>query len=191
MTELVARSGAWLLQQAATLPDTVVMKTVATGRGWFETVTGIASGVLSITLVVLTIFVAPAAWEFWKTFRKAQKLLDSVESDVGPLARNAGELAKRIGELNVLLALVQQEAESTFVATAAAVRGVRQGAATLANGASATDDELEEEEDDGDDDESDESPRERQRHFERQKGGGGERPSRPRLRPHGGRGRRG
>ena len=190
MTELVARSGAWWLQQAATFPDTIVTKTVAAERGWFETVTGIASGVLSITLVVLTIFVAPAAWEFWKTFRRAQRLLDSVESDVGPLARNAGQLAKRIGELNALLTVVQQEAEGAFVATAAAVRGVRQGAATLAGGASRADDELEEGEDDGDDDESDEGTRERHRgeRIERPEGGGAERPSRPRLRPHGRRG---
>src|SRR5688572_33432495 len=104
MTELVARSGAWLLQQAASMPDTVVMKTVATGRGWFETVTGIASGLLSITLVVLTVFVAPAAWEFWRTFRKAQKLLDRFDADVGPLVVNARALASRLGELNALLA---------------------------------------------------------------------------------------
>jgi hypothetical protein len=81
MTELVARSGAWLLQQAA-LPDTIVTKMVAAERGWFETVTSIASGVLSITLVVLTIFVAPAAWEFWKKGPSSRRRRRCAASDV-------------------------------------------------------------------------------------------------------------
>ena len=152
MTELVTRSGAWLLQQAATLPDTVVMKTVATGRGWFETVTGIASGVMSITLVVLTIVVAPAAWEFWKTFKRARAVLDVVEADLGPLMRNARGLADRIGELNALLQVAQQEAEQAFVATASAVRGVRTGAATLGVLADPDDDDDTGDDDYGDDD---------------------------------------
>ena len=182
MTELVARSGAWLLQQAASMPDTVVMKTVATGRGWFETVTGIASGLLSITLVILTIFVAPAAWEFWKTFRKAQKLLDRFDADVGPLVVNARALASRLGELNALLAVAQEEAEGAFIATASTMRGVRRGAATLTDGHE-PDEELEDY--DGDDDESDEDAYERGRRFpSRDEGRGPGRPSRPRLRSH-------
>ena len=44
MTEAFTRPVVWLLQQAPTLPDTFVMKTVTAERGWFETVTGIASG---------------------------------------------------------------------------------------------------------------------------------------------------
>ena len=158
-------------------------------RAWYETVSVAASGLLSITLLVLTIFVAPAAWQLWKTFKKAQAVLDRFEADVGPLARNASTLAARIGELSALLAVFQQEAEGAFVATAAAVRGVRQGAATLADGASGTHDELEEGDDDGDDDESDQSADERQRgRFARPEGAGPERPTRPRLRPRGRRG---
>ena len=182
MTELVARSGAWLLQQAA-LPDTIVTKMVAAERGWFETVTSVASGVLSITLVVLTIFVAPAAWEFWKTFQKARALLDRLESDVGPLGRNAKALADRLGELNALLAVAQEEAEGAFVSTASAMRGLRRGAATLTDGDG---EELEDdlEDDDGDDDESDEDAYERERHLPRNQERGAGRPSRPRLRSH-------
>jgi uncharacterized protein YoxC len=167
MTEMIARSGAWLLQQAAALPDTVVMKTVATGRGWFETVTGIASGLMSLTILVFTIFAAPAAWQFWKTFRKTRDMLDKVYADVNPLTRHASNIAdnldyittsirndvqqvnatiasanrrlsqavelteNRLNEFNALLQVVQQEAEQAFVSTAAAVRGVRTGAATF------------------------------------------------------------
>ena len=38
---------------------------------------------------------------------------------------------QRLGEFNALLQVVQQEAEQAFVSTAAAVRGVRTGAASL------------------------------------------------------------
>lgn len=183
MTELVARSGAWLLQQAAALPDTIVTKAVAVERGWFETVTSIASGILSITLVILTIFVAPAAWEFWKVFKKARTVLDRFEADLGPLGRNAKALADRLGELNALLAVAQEEAEGAFVATASAVRGVRRGAAALTNGDEL--DELEGEDDeDGYDDESDEDAYERERQFPRDEGRSYGRPARPRLRSH-------
>jgi hypothetical protein len=159
------------------------MTELVADRGWFETVTSIASGLLSITLLVLTVFVAPAAWQLWKAFKKVDRLLDHLEVNVGPLTRNASELAARIGELNALLAVFQQEAESTFVATASAVRGVRRGAATLTGGDA--DEELED--DDGDDDESDEDTYERERgrrlarRDEERRGG---RPTRPRLRSH-------
>jgi hypothetical protein len=133
---------------------------------------------------VLTIFVAPAAWQLWKTFKKAQAALDQFELNAGPLLRNANQLAERIGDLNALLAVAQEEAESAFVATAAAVRGVREGAAALTNGDREAENELEGDEN-GDDDESDEDAYERERRFPRdeERGTGRtHRPSRPRLR---------
>jgi hypothetical protein len=167
MTELITRPVAWMLQQAATFPDTVVMKTVTAQRGWFETVTGIASGVMTLTLLGLTVFLAPAAWSFWRTFRKVRDLLDKVYADVMPIAKHGHNIAdnldyittsirsdvqqvnatiadanrrlqqaaqlteNRLNEFNALLQVVQQEAEQAFVSTAAAVRGVRTGAAAL------------------------------------------------------------
>jgi hypothetical protein len=167
MTELLTRPVAWMVQQAATFPDTVVMKTVTVQRGWFETVTGIASGVMTLTLLGLTIFLAPAAWSFWRTFRKVRDLLDTVYADVMPIAKHGHNIAdnldyittsirsdvqqvnatiafanrrlqqaaevteNRLNEFNALLQVVQQEAEQAFVSTAAAVRGVRTGAAAL------------------------------------------------------------
>jgi uncharacterized protein YoxC len=220
MTELITRSGAWLLQQAAAFPDTVIMKQVAVERGWFETVTGIASGVMTLTLLGLTIFLAPAAWSFWRTFRKVQSLLDNVYSDVAPLTRHASNIADnldyittsirtdvqqvnatiavanrrlneaveltetRLNEFNALLQVVQQEAEHAFVSTAAAVRGVRTGAATFGGLVEDADDELiEGDTDDGDDSESYEDEIGRD---ERRDGGSrsiaGSTPARPRLR---------
>jgi uncharacterized protein YoxC len=194
MTELITRSGAWLMQQAATLPDTLVMKTVATERGWFETVTGIASSVMTLTLVSLTVFLAPAAWSFWRTFRRVREIIDRVYADVTPITRHASNIADnldyittsirtdvqrvnatiasanrrlhlaveqtetRLNDFNALLQVVQQEAEQAFVSTAAAVRGVRHGAATLGGVDEELDDDAAEGgNDDGYDDDSDEA----------------------------------
>ena len=95
MTELITRSGAWLLQQATTFPDTVVMRTV-TERGWFETVTGIASAVMTLTLLGLAIFLGPAAWSFWRTFRRVEGMLDRVYADVTPLMRHASNISDNV-----------------------------------------------------------------------------------------------
>ena len=195
MTELVTRSGAWLLHQAPTFRDTVLMKTVAAERGWFEVVTGVASGVLTLTMLALAIVLGPAAWYFWRSFRKIRELLDKVYADITPLTHHASNIAdnldyittsirndvqqvnatiasanrrlhkavrlteNRLNEFNALLHVVQQEAEHAFVSTAAAVHGVRTGAATL--GSRDLDDDTadyagREGEDDDDDSESDE-----------------------------------
>jgi uncharacterized protein YoxC len=134
---------------------------------WVEMVSGIADGVMTIAIVVLAVVVAPAAWSFWRSFRKVQELLDRVYGDVMPLMHHAHNIAdnldyittsirtdvqhvnatiasanrrlqqavdlteNRLTEFNALLHVVQQEAEQAFVSTAAAVRGVRTGAATF------------------------------------------------------------
>jgi uncharacterized protein YoxC len=190
MTVPLARAGMWLLVQAAH-PDTVYVATQQ--RGWFETATAIAGGLMSVTIVVLTAALVPAAWNFRKSYKKTSDLLDRIYGDVNPLMRHASAIADnvnyittsvrtdvqqinatiaganqrlqqaialtetRLNEFNALLEVVQQEAESMFVATASTVRGVRTGAAALHT---ADDDDLaplgarssSEELDDGDDD---------------------------------------
>jgi uncharacterized protein YoxC len=154
----------------------------------------VASGVLTLTILTLTIFLAPAAWSFWRTFRKVRELLDRVYADITPLTRHASNIADnldyittsirtdvqqvnatiasanrrlhqaaeltetRLNEFNALLQVVQQEAEQAFVSTAAAVRGVRTGAATLGGMEDDDADGLDGGIDDGDNNESDEDP---------------------------------
>lgn len=155
--------GELLLQATAALPDTIVTKTVSAERGWFETVTSIASGLMTVALLVLTAFLVPAAWNFRNSHKKWNDLLDRVYGDINPIMRHASSIAdnvdyvatavrtdvqqvrrtvqlanerlldavtateQRVREFNALLALVQKEAESTFVAAAATARGVRAG----------------------------------------------------------------
>jgi uncharacterized protein YoxC len=167
MTVSFARAGAWLLVQSAQQADTVLMRVVGQERGWFETATSIASGLMSVALLVLTAALVPAAWNFRKSYKKISELLDRVYGDVNPIMRHASAIAdnvnyvttsirtdvqqinatiaaanqrlqqavnlteERLREFNALLEVVQQEAETMFVATASTVRGVRTGAAAL------------------------------------------------------------
>jgi len=167
MTVSFARAGAWLLVQAAQFPDTVLMRQVGQERGWFEKVTAVASGLMTVALLVLTVALVPAAWNFRKSYSKISDLLDRVYGDINPLMRHASAIAdtvnyistsvrtdvqqvnatiaaanlrlqeavalteQRLGEFNALLAVVQEEAEGMFIATASTVRGVRTGAAAL------------------------------------------------------------
>lgn len=156
--------GSELLMQAATVArDTIYMKQVAAEAGWFEKVTGVASGVLTLTIIVLSAALIPAAWNFRKSYKKVSDMLDKIYGDVNPLMRHASAIADnvdyistairvdvqqvsqtvaavnqrlqqavsaaedRIHQLNALLEVVQEEAESAFVTTASTIRGVRTG----------------------------------------------------------------
>jgi len=114
MTELVTRSGAWLLQQATALPDTFVMKTVATERGWFEVVTSVASGVLTLTILALAVVLGPAAWSFWRSFRKVRALLDKVYADITPLTHHASNIADNLDYITTSIRNDVQQVNATI-----------------------------------------------------------------------------
>jgi uncharacterized protein YoxC len=157
-------SGAELLQQVArSLPDTIYTKQVVAQPGLWEKTTGIASGVMTITVIILTVALVPAAWNFRKSYKKVSDMLDKVYGDINPLMRHASAIADnvdyittsirvdvqqvsqtvaavnqrlqdalsgaedRMKQLNALLDVVQEEAESAFVTTASTIRGVQTG----------------------------------------------------------------
>ncbi len=156
-----------LLQAAVSVGDTVLMKQVKSDPTTFEKVTSIASGLMTIAIMVLTVAMVPAAWNFRKSYAKISDLLDRIYNDVNPLMRHASTIADnvnyittsvrvdvqqlsqtvaaanqrmmqavnatevRIKELNALLEVVQEEAESVFVTTASTLRGVKTGLNTV------------------------------------------------------------
>src|SRR6476620_7123213 len=152
-----------LLQVARALPDTIYTKQIVAEPGLWEKITSAASGVMTITVIVLTVALVPAAWNFRKSYKKVSDMLDKIYGDINPLMRHASAIADnvdyistsirvdiqqvsqtvaavnqrlqqavqlaedRINELNALLDVVQEEAESAFVATASTLRGVKTG----------------------------------------------------------------
>ncbi len=152
-----------LLQAAQVLPDTIYTKQVVAEPGLWQKVISVASGVMSISIIVLTVALVPAAWNFRKSYKKISEMLDKVYGDINPLMRHASAIADnvdyistairvdvqqvsqtvaavnkrlqqaaasaedRIKQLNALLDVVQEEAESAFVTTASTIRGVQTG----------------------------------------------------------------
>jgi hypothetical protein len=181
----IAQISAWLLQGAATLPDTIVTKQVVVS-GWFGKVASVASGLVSIVLLVLLVVLVLVAL---KIQAKVGHLMDRLAVDITPIARHASSIAdnvdyittsvrtdvqqvsqtiqiandrlnealalseRRLRELSALLQVVQEEAENTFVSTAATVRAVRAGALAFQREGMepAPDQEFLDEEEEGDD----------------------------------------
>jgi uncharacterized protein YoxC len=152
-----------LLQVARTLPDTIYTKQVVAEPGTWNKITSVASGVMTITVIILTVALVPAAWNFRKSYKKVSDMLDKIYGDINPLMRHASAIADnvdyistsirvdvqqvsqtvaavnqrlqdalegaedRMKQLNALLDVVQEEAESAFVTTASTIRGVQTG----------------------------------------------------------------
>ena len=106
----------WALLQALTRGDTVVMKTVSE-RGWFETMTGVASIVISIALAALAIGLIPAALNFRKSYKKLNDMLDKVYGDVNPIMRHVSTIADNVNYVTTAVRVDVQQVSRT-VATA-------------------------------------------------------------------------
>ena len=163
MTGWISGSVDLMLQAARAFPDTIFTKQIVAEPGLWNKITSVASGVMTITVIVLTVALVPAAWNFRKSYKKVSDMLDKIYGDINPLMRHASGIAdnvdyistairvdiqqvsqtiaavnqrlqqaasaaeNRMNELNALLDVVQEEAESAFVATASTIRGVKTG----------------------------------------------------------------
>jgi uncharacterized protein YoxC len=115
----IAHAGAWLLVQAGQVAqhaDTVLMRQVGNDRGWFETATAIASGLMSVALLVLTAALVPAAWNFRKSYAKVSDLLDRVYGDVNPLMRHASAIADNVNYITTSVRTDVQQVNATIAA---------------------------------------------------------------------------
>ena len=113
MTDAMAHAGAWLLQGAATLPDTLYLRQQ---HGWFEQLTAIASGIVSVCLFVLTVALTPAAWNFRKSYKKISELLDKVYADVNPLMKHASTIADNLDYITTSIRVDIQKVNQTIAA---------------------------------------------------------------------------
>lgn len=117
MTQAMANVGAWMLQQAAALQDTIVMRPVVAQRGWFEQLTAVASGIVTIAFLVLVVALAPAAWNFRKSFKRISDLLDRIYGDINPLMRHASSIADNVDYITTSIRTDVQQINAT-IATA-------------------------------------------------------------------------
>jgi hypothetical protein len=88
---LTARASAWILQAAATLPDTIVTRQIVE-RGWFDQVTHVATGLLTLLLLAAAVAVLPAALYLRQRLNQLSLALEGVRSDNGPLVNRTSNL---------------------------------------------------------------------------------------------------
>jgi hypothetical protein len=85
------RASAWILQAAATLPDTIVTRQIVE-RGWFDQVTHVATGLLTLLLLVAVIAVFPLAVYLRTRLNQLTLALEGLRSDIGPLVHRTSRL---------------------------------------------------------------------------------------------------
>ena len=114
MTTWIAEVTGALLQLPAAAGDTVLVKQVVSDPSWWERVTSIASGLVSIAIIVLTFALVPAAWNFRKSYKKISDLLDRVYADVNPITKHAHNIADNVDYISTSIRVDVQQVNRTI-----------------------------------------------------------------------------
>ena len=105
-----------LLQVGRTLPDTIYTKQIVAEPGFWNKVTSVASGVMTITVIILTVALVPAAWNFRKSYKKISDMLDKIYGDVNPLMRHASAIADNVDYVSTAIRVDIQQVSQTVAA---------------------------------------------------------------------------
>jgi uncharacterized protein YoxC len=116
----LAHTGVWLLAQVAPVAqqlahlDTIVTKQAPIQPGWFEQLGQYLRAAMTLAILVLTVAVVPAAWNFRKSYQKISDLLDRVYADVNPITHHASRIAENIDYVTTALRADVQRASATL-----------------------------------------------------------------------------
>ena len=116
MTGWIASGTELLLQAASVLPDTLYTKQIAAEPSWFDKVTSAASAIMTITIIVLSGALIPAAWNFRKSYKKVSDMLDKIYGDVNPLMRHASAIADNVDYISTAIRVDVQQVSQTVAA---------------------------------------------------------------------------
>ncbi len=116
MTATIHGIGDLLLQVARSLPDTIYTKQIAEEPGMLQKVTGIASTVMTITIIILTMALVPAALNFRKSYKKISDMLDKVYGDINPIMRHASAIADNVDYISTSVRVDVQQLSQTVAA---------------------------------------------------------------------------
>lgn len=114
MTALLATGTELLLQAATTFPDTIITKSVEPEVSTFEKITTYASGLASIALLLLAVFLIPAAWNFRKSYAKVNDMMDRIYGDINPLMRHARTIADNVNYISTSVRVDIQQVSQTI-----------------------------------------------------------------------------
>lgn len=116
MSVSIAEMSGLLLQQLAAQQDTIMMRQVGAEPSLLDQVTSIASTVLTISFLVLTVALVPAAWNFRKSYARINELLERVYGDINPLMRHASSIADNVNYVTTSIRVDVQQINQTIAA---------------------------------------------------------------------------
>jgi uncharacterized protein YoxC len=96
MISMFALAGEFLVQSALTARDTVIGRQAAEHPGLLQQISTTASAIMTIALLVLTVFAIPVAWRLRRTYQKVDHLLDRVHNNLAPIVANAHDITDNI-----------------------------------------------------------------------------------------------
>ena len=108
---------AWLVQGSAALADTIYTKQVQAEPSTFERVASVASGLLTIAFLVFVVAAVPAFWNFRKSYRRINHLLERIYGDINPIMRHASTIADNVDYVTTAIRTDIQQVSAT-IATA-------------------------------------------------------------------------
>ncbi len=117
MSASIAEVAGWLALHAAGVQDTLLFKEVGSPPpSLLDQVTSIATTVLTIAFLVLTVALVPAAWSFRKSYARVNTLLDRVYGDINPLMRHASAIADNVNFISTSIRVDVQQINQTIAA---------------------------------------------------------------------------
>lgn len=103
-----------LLQLGSATAETTLVRQVASEPTLLEQVMSIASGLMTIALLVLTVALVPAAWNFRKSYKRVSDLLDRVYADINPIMRHASSIADDVNYITTSIRVDVQQVNRTI-----------------------------------------------------------------------------
>lgn len=116
MTVWFSNAALWLLQLPVAARETTLVRQVGSEPTLLERVTSVAGALMTLALLVLTVAVVPAAWNFRKSYKKVSDLLDRVYGDINPLMRHASAIADDVNYITTSIRVDIQHVNRTIAA---------------------------------------------------------------------------
>jgi len=95
MISVFALVGDLFVQGAAGARDTIITRQIA-DRSALDLISEVATTIITLALLALTIVAFPVAWRLRKTFKQVDHLLDRLQTNVSPIMANAHDITDNI-----------------------------------------------------------------------------------------------
>jgi uncharacterized protein YoxC len=96
--------------------DTVLVRQVMPEVGWWEKVTGVTSGLISIVALLLLAVLIPVVWKLRGLAQALQTTVQKVQGDVAPIMRHATSVADDVNYISTAIRSDVQQVNQTVTA---------------------------------------------------------------------------